>query len=65
MYHIFGLHFIVHWAFLQVCIFIFIVFTVVLVPHGPQGQGLKTDPSIPPGRTEGIPALRPLSPCRP
>ena len=65
MYHIIRLHFLVDWDFLQVHTFIFIVFTVVLVPHGPQGQGLSTDPSIPPGRTEGIPALCSLSPCRP
>ena len=42
MYHIVHLHFLVDWDFLQVCIFIFIVFTVVLVPHGPQGQGPST-----------------------
>ena len=65
MYHIIRRHFLVDWDFLQVHIFIFIVLTVVLVPHGPQGQGLSTDPSIPPGRKEGIPALRSLSPCRP
>ena len=35
MYHIIRLHFLVDWDFLQVRIFIFIVFTVVLVPHGP------------------------------
>ena len=34
MYHIILLHFLVDWDFLQVRIFIFIVFTVVLVPHG-------------------------------
>ena len=65
MYHIIRLHFLVDWDFLQVPIFIFIVFTVVLVPHGPQGQGLSMDPSIPPRRTEGTPALSSLSPCRP
>ena len=65
MYHIIRLHFLVDWDFLQVRILIFIVFTVVLVPQGPQGQGPSTDPSIPPGRTEGIPALCSLSPCRP
>ena len=65
MYHIIRLHFLVDWDFLQVRIFIFIVFTVVLVPHGPQGQGPSTDPSVPPGRAEGIPALCSLSPCRP
>ena len=65
MYHIIRLHFLIDWDFLQVRIFIFIVFTVVLVPHGPQGQGPSTGPSIPPGRTEGIPALCSLSPCRP
>ena len=43
MYHIIRLHFLVDWDFLQVHIFIFIVLTVVLVPHGPQGQGLSTD----------------------
>ena len=37
MYHIIRLHFLVAWDFLQVRIFIFTVFTVVLVPHGPQG----------------------------
>ena len=65
MYHIIGLHFLVDWDFLQVRIFIFIVFTVVLVLQGAQGQGPSTDPSIPPRRTEGIPALCSLSPCRP
>ena len=35
MYHIIRLHFLVDWDFLQVRIFIFIVFTVVLVPHRP------------------------------
>ena len=65
MYHIIRLHFRVDWDFLQVRIFIFIVFTVVLVPHGPQGQGPSTDPFIQQGRTEGIPALCSLSPCRP
>ena len=65
MYHIIRLHFLVNWDFLQVRIFIFIVFTVVLVPHGPQGQGPSTDPSILPRCTEGIPALCSLSPCRP
>ena len=65
MYHIIRLHFLVDWYFLQVRIFIFIVFTVVLVPYGPQEQGPSTDPSIPPGSTEGIPALCSLSPCRP
>ena len=65
MYHIIRLHFLVDWDFLQVRIFIFIVFTVVLVTHGPQGQGPSTDPSISPRRTEGIPALCSLSPCRP
>ena len=44
MYHIIRLHFLVDWDFLQVHIFIFIVLTVVLVPHGPHGQGLSTDP---------------------
>ena len=65
MYHIIRLDFLVDWDFLQVRIFIFIVFTVVLVTQGPQGQGPSTNPSISPGRTEGIPALCSLSPCRP
>ena len=50
MYHIIRLHFLVDWDFLQIHIFIFIGFAVVLVYHGPQRQGHITDPTIPPGR---------------
>ena len=37
MHHIIRLHFPVDWDFLQVHIFIFIDFAVVLGYHGPQG----------------------------
>ena len=37
MYHIIRLHFLVDWGFLQVHIFIYIGFAVVLGYHGPQG----------------------------
>ena len=37
MYHIIRLHFLVDWDFLHLRIIIFIVFTVVRVPHGPGG----------------------------
>ena len=49
MYHIIRLHFLVDWEFLQVHIFNFIGFAVVLVYHGPQGYGHSTNPFIPPG----------------
>ena len=49
MYHIIRLHFLVEWDFLQVRIFIFIVFTVVLVPHGPQD---KASTPMPPYRQD-------------
>ena len=53
MYHIIRLHFLLDWHFLQVDIFIFIGFAVVLVYDGPQGQGHSTDLSIPPNAKKG------------
>ena len=50
MYHIIRLHVLADWDYLQVHIFIFIGFAVVLVYHVLQGQGHSTDPSIPPAR---------------
>ena len=50
MYHIIRLHFFVDWDFLQVHIFIFIGFAVVLRYHGPQRYSPSTDLSIPSGR---------------
>ena len=50
MSNIIRLHFLVDWFFLQVHIFIFIGFAVVLVYHELQGQGHSTNPSVPPGR---------------